>query len=411
MIVKLATYLVFALLCINAPANAAIPPADKLIAAADRDIVRISDTKYVGKKKIPYRDIDGSTKEDDVFFVFEKLTTSNRPFWRGYIDEQKANAQKDYVYLTGIKLMDGVSSFALSLNLDGPFQRFGGRFTSDVWVAYATRQDPREFSATSENIEMVFSVFVNATSPITTHMGIARNYRYFSFAYMPHFGLSIDLHAFASAASNLIYGQKSLMMTRPASKMLEILVKGFEKKGLQDFIWVGDTLERINKADSVMEQRRKMKENEDKVIQDLAVLDRFKDNPAAISLDDFRSFTTRYLMRSPGDTESGALYEEIKKKVEFSADSCRIDRKLDEWHPNDLSILPPLDNRDPTNWKITLDGRTIEFTRPDWFGRALETRGAYGRVNADGGHEHLVGGVTSHLLTVMIDSRALSSLW
>ena len=367
MIFKICIVLTF----LTAAAN--ISSASALSSA--HEIERVNENMFIGKKRLPFKKVDGSisTQGDDVYFVLEKLTPYNANFWKEYNAEQdnktsRMGAVADRNDGSGNKkfvtVVDGIGSFKLSLGLIG-------KLNSDIWIAYATRKNPRpypepeyrddipwdkskwpedkreEFSEYEKreklfrdsrmqdrDIEMTFSVLLNATSPITTHMGISRNYEYFLNKKRPHIGLAMELHAFSAKASQHIYGDKAYMVTNPAHEMRNIMLKIFEKHKLTNYIWVGDTKNREQQKDG------------------------------------------------------------IKSGIEA----------LDSLYPKELSYVPPFDDRSPSDWTITLrDGSIKKFHRPDWFGVVeVDERG-----RRNGGHTHLL----NHLPTTIIDLEALSSLW
>lgn len=132
-----------AVLCIHQNVHASIS------AIAEHEIVRINENMFIGKKRIPYKNRDGSINEegDDVYFVLEKLTPKNHEFWINYNAEQhrqtlRSGAIADRNDGSGnkktVSVGDGIGSFKVSLELLPALR-------SDIWIAYATRKNPTPF--------------------------------------------------------------------------------------------------------------------------------------------------------------------------------------------------------------------------------------------------------------------------
>ncbi len=443
------------LLCIKA--NATIAPL------FDREIIRINENMYVGKKQLPFRNSDGSvnTEGDDVYFVFEKLTHDNIEFWNSYNRSQKLKVKNGVRADTGtgntittrtIAASDGVDGFSYSLDLD----------ISNIWVTYTTRKNPADGKEITENdIEMTFSVFLNETAPITTHMGISRGYDYFKYTKLPHLGLAMELHAFAAKVSDRIYGKKSYMVTKPVFEMTEIVFHSFKKHGLLDYIWVGDIKQKRSRHSFIENTQR-----------NVDLLKTFKNNPAEILVDKFwfeenyesasimdsflseskfienakiyllnnsssdiisilrefkksnpewsdnfpfelkrtliHYYDQKNMIQSEELTKAGLIqimddmlksfvYNKIESKIESQLSKVEGWSKAASFHPEGLSSLPPLDNSDSLNWTINDGSNALSFKRPSWFPSAS---------NFDG-HKFL----RYNFPTVIIDIQALSSLW
>ena len=319
----------FVFLCLNA--NAA--GRDLL----DRDIIRVSKDMFVGKKKIPYKNSNGTLNEegDDVYFVFEKLTEDNIYFWQEYNRQQSRD-----------KHPAGTVSFKISLDLLA-----NNNMKSDIWIVYATHADPRKENRWNSKIEMTCSVLLNKETPITTHMGISRNFS----SQAPnrsHLGLSVELHAFAANAYNLLslhdtrYQKKKYMITNPEKEMSDILFKAFSTEGFESRIWIGDSNERKKAQDA----------------------------------------------------------QDAKDLIFIKMESY-------PFYPKDISYMPPFDNRHPINWRILINERMWQdFQRPDWF-PSVDHEGKHIPDSRGGGylygHHHLL----NQLSTAIIDIQALSSLW
>ncbi len=99
----------------------------------------------------------------------------------------------------------------------------------DIWIAYATRKNPRTDTVLYEDVEMVTSVFLG-DAPVATPIGITRSFSYLSVEKKPHIGLAMQLHGFWAKASEAIYGPKLYAVTYPTPHMYKIMEKALEGK-------------------------------------------------------------------------------------------------------------------------------------------------------------------------------------
>ena len=205
----------------------------RLYAFLDTVIICLNKNLYISKKKLPFKNVDGSINSsgDYVYFVLEKLSAENIKFWDIYIKQQEKQTQNSGVLTDKgyIPIKDGTASFAHSLDLWASVE-------SDIWIAYATTKDPRITEVDEDSIEMALTVFMNQTAPITTHIGICRNCEYFRSLKQPHIGLSMQLHSFAAMAAQEIYGEKSYMVTNPTPIMRRIMFIALKEASLENSI-------------------------------------------------------------------------------------------------------------------------------------------------------------------------------
>jgi len=203
---------------------------------------RIEEGKYIGSKSLEYKDTDGSIKEDQVFFVHEKLTYKNLTFWENYVRQQKQGAAAKDTENADLKLSekisDGLDPFLFSLSLcprgffSWSWQYLTRKDTSyDIWISFATRRDPRVTSISNDDIEMTMSVFANQSCPFITDIGISKSYLFSLSENKPHKEMVLQMHGSAVTMAQQHYGMdKSHMITRPtplvASIMAEKLIQG-----------------------------------------------------------------------------------------------------------------------------------------------------------------------------------------
>jgi hypothetical protein len=198
------------------------------------------------------------------YFVFEKLCPQNWQFWWQFVSAQRIAAERRYM-----SMHEGAVALqqTIQLHRDGCSEKF------DMWIAYVSNVRPtttytarRDYgnegvTKDATGIEMVVSVLVHRESPVTTHSGIFRTYKYwrpltdakekaryvqknyidkgldapyngsYFFEAVGHRNLSTLLHAFAAAAALQTYPHLrdydgSVMVTRPVLAMGNILRKG-----------------------------------------------------------------------------------------------------------------------------------------------------------------------------------------
>ena len=249
----------------------------------DCDVVNVDENMYVGTKRLCYKEQPygqnqtPQIKYDNTYFIFERLTNENYDFWRSYHDTNNFKSPiMKHENGTRVSIVDGLCAFRKTLDLFSASPNDG----YSIWVAYVSRKDPRimrkilpvkyrpdipwenskwpedkqeeyqayidkesayfrakyEFEIKENDIEMVVTVFADAISPITSHMGIFRNYNYFYLNMKPHLGLAMELHGFAASASKQAYPHIQYMVTNPADKMQELMKNEFP---IGEQIWFG----------------------------------------------------------------------------------------------------------------------------------------------------------------------------
>ena len=465
----------------------------------DREIVKVDENTYLGSKILPFKQKtygqerrQGSTPSighDIAYFVFERLTDKNIKFWRDYNENQDENTRRMGVMSengTRVFIVDGIASFRRSLDLYDESKRE----SYSIWIAYATRKDPRvmkrtsnteydydansDFALKNDDIEMTFSVFASNTSPITTHIGILRNFKYFESAQKPHLGLAMELHGFAGFAAKLAFPQITYMVTKPVQIMQKLMRATLE---VGENLWIGSLREHeeyqknvdgLNYLKPFIERFKDRKEILTLDVLDGSTLNKdqlengfneyqkkreeIKDYLKNNSVKDFFALVNSRirLLKSPFTILPYSFISQIKNSAHDLRDSDtyeiatpeeredliknKINTLFNEFFDNDiqnyfyntikqmthfytgileqyehnlflkddLSYMPPLDNRDRVNWMLKRDdGSWQAFTRPDWFGT----------INIDGfalgGHDDL----RNHLPTVMIKIPALGNFW
>jgi hypothetical protein len=228
---------------------------------------RIVDSKVLEYKETISKQTT-TFKQDVVNFVLEKLTSKNINYWVQYHEDQELNTRRMGAYTEKssnpkfIPIIDGISSFGICLEMflltidvskeilnekNYTEVKFNDKSSNyDIWIAYATRTNVNsmDVEVKHEDIEMTFCVFINEKLPVTSHMGIFRNYLFFRKDKNPHDNLSLYLHSFAALTSNILYKNKHYMITKPADKMRELMYGRMKSKNKLDYIWISDNNER-----------------------------------------------------------------------------------------------------------------------------------------------------------------------
>jgi hypothetical protein len=343
---------------------------------------------------------------DKVYFILERLTADNLFPWQAYNEEQSRQTRRMGVRdgAKTITLEDGLGSFEKCLNMFNISKHHSAPF--DLWIAYACRLEnlarARSSSCFNNNdVEMAFCVFSSKDSPITTHMGIARNYKYFgdTEGYRSHRNLSMALHGFAATASQLVYGnegQKKLYMaTRPAHQMRKIMEAAVMNAAALKGISVDKVLNVGNDKTrhAVIEKKRLLG-------QDLSYLE-------AVTAEGFevekinglaqhsKDWILKYRAnRILPDKKAEFIKNEFLKDVHNSIGYYETFADKEGLRPSSLeerSFLDDTEDGESATWKINVEGREpVPFQRPGWFA-----------------HPHM----NNHLPMVMVDLEILSSLF
>jgi hypothetical protein len=399
--------------------------------------------RLVSSKSLP--NVDGNSTT--MYFVFEKVTTNNIHYWTSYCENQELNTRRMGAYSDKgtqskfVTIVDGVSSFEIFLKMFNNQES-----TFDMYVAYATSVivDNTTKEVDDNKIEMSFGVFLSKNYPITSHIGIFRNYRFFKKEHQPHSNLSMHLHAFSALCSNLVYDKKLYMITKPADHMTQIMYKTMENNNLLNSIWIGDNEEReglnIKNHQYNEELMKDSKYSLMKSIELLKYLDEFKFKPyirryiancyqdclndvekakEKLSSDcDFEETWNDYVSGKYNYLYSLSLHFKNLKVLKKTRESLSkeelltiVEQGVNEYvfqkikkqngdvmsaikritkytlHPIDPEVKAPVDMKEE---EFTITQNNLVFKKPLWFN-----------------HRHL----TNHLSTVMIDLEALSTLF
>jgi hypothetical protein len=358
------------------------------------------DDYYILEKEISLK--FDKNKKSNVWFLFEKLTDKNIEFWKEYYADQElktrrigvnttsetkkiednklfsekyninenilntdefknAVANKNKNYIRGInnrltdneidelfanyislgkkqfKIKDGIGSFNDSL-------KWYNNSFYDTWICSANTKKPDLLNRSANfypYIEMVVSVLMNKPGdniPISSHIGIFKNYLYFKEENNPHNNLSVYLHSFAAKASLIIYPYLCFMVTKPITEMLEILKKHVP-------LYFGDMYDRNelkNKLIKYDEDKKYIQDNKDilneKIYKSIKQLN--YNAPDYIDLDNYiNNFYYEYL-ESILNYDLHESYGKIKcdnkngifcitnKNIVYLVDSGFIDRSI-----------------------------------------------------------------------------------
>jgi hypothetical protein len=172
-------------------------------------MIHVSNSKYLDFLKIS----NNKNIETEVIFILELLTLENIEFFVEYQNYQRS--------ISRLSKKDGFNSFDATLNM------FNKNNNYDIWIGYIYNEDNLD-NIINNNInprliEMSTSVFASKNSPITTHMGISRNFEYVDNNKEHHKNISHLLHGFIAKVINQIYKTVKYMITNPVHAMRDIL--------------------------------------------------------------------------------------------------------------------------------------------------------------------------------------------
>ena len=392
-------------------------------------------------KKLPYVQITKALIKvedtDCVYFNASKLSKYNIGFWMNYSNEQELMTRRMCVPNKSFGLIDGNSSFLLSLNM------FKEKNTYDIWVIFASSKpiDDKDSviiqniyieNSTRSNlydhdkikrsdcdsIEMCFILFIDKDSPITTHMGIFRNWKYFGTnnGNKCHKNLSSYLHSFSAKISQLLYKNKKYMITNPVTKMREIfkeaLLKYYKNLPLENnikfknIVVIGNNKQRKRVRNSIKHKYNSEPENIKKIIDELQTifleiettslktrkLDFYEKEK--IMDEFFRSDKiTKYLIKPDEIKEKNEILNSIKRLNNNEKIKSYNDYKNNpfvELLPSEIDFESPVHYVDDNKWSIlNKDTNEFEFVKPDWFS-----------------HRHLL----NHLPTIIVDINHLGNM-
>lgn len=340
--------------------------------------------------------------KNTVYFIAEKLSDKNIDFWKEYNSNQSVNTIRNGAHNNkgnAIHVNDGIASFKTDLLLYSPYNTF------DTWIGYASSElflgakNYRNY----DNIEMTVGLFISEKCPITSHMGISRNYKYFG-AFNDvkiHGNLAMLLHSFLAKFSTTLYpdSQKLYMITRPTYLMRDIFINAFTKYAtknnieLTEIVSIGDSIDRkdfiIKKQEydtSVQSRKKYLEEIPEKLRlyqHDLECITNTNDDT---NIDDFNikemkiltednykyvfSKLNRLYKKSPRVFiyMKKELIEYINKQIaNLNVPEIPFEKMKIEIIPADPNIAGLFNDSDPNNWSIKNGSKTVEFVKPAWY--------------------------------------------
>ena len=357
---------------------------------------------YTIKEQIDKKSVKQSG-EDHVFFNASKLSNLNINFWKNYCNEQDIMTRRNGVPNKDFGIIDGVGSFLHSLSM------FNETNNYDIWIIHASSKiiddkftdlidikikDERKTNLYSydeakridcDSIEMCFTLFIDKNTPVTTHMGIFRNWKYFGnylYGIKSHMNLSSYLHSFSAKLTQLLYPKKIYMITNPAHKMREIFKKSLieyhdklKKENpnikLENVVVIGNNKQRNKIRYSIKHKYNSEPENIKKIIDNLreiflekeTLLGRQLYNHEKEELIDSFFFSKKiYEKKIINNIKSLNNNEKIKSYNDY------IESSNGELLPTNIEYNPPLHYIDDKQWSITYNNDPpIIFDKPDWF--------------------------------------------
>jgi hypothetical protein len=300
------------------------------------------------------------TKKDktksDVFFVIDKLNETNYRFWKDYVDMQT------YLYggqLGDINISDGIVAFQDSIDI---FEKYKSMLPYDIFVAFVCTSDI-ENEINNSDIEMFVTVLAKKDCPITTHMGIFRNGKYFKKEQLKnsHENLALYLHAFSAKAILEIYKENppTYMVTIPVKIMGEILKKNFPND-----LWNGSALNLKNYMLEIM-QLEKFKKLLKNVETNFISFDDIYNNYEKYN----KEYNVSYIFLKNEKISKEEFIMSLKKEIE-TQESFIMEEDKQFYFPS-IEGRPetPLNDVKDT-WIVTnYENLMIKFDKPEWFNR------------------------------------------
>ena len=222
-------------------------------------------------------------KVGDEYFHMVRLIEHRIERWRSFtIDQQQLATSYSGADLSRTLADKGFKAFLSVLEY---------ATCADVWVAYAADQPMVELDETNHSsVEMFVSIITSRGARFTGHMGIGRA---MSYRGTRHPALSTRLHGFAARVTLMVEPSKSLMLTVPASRMREILLKALSENAGIQAAQIGDGTRKIAlkgmEIDPQAATLAELMERQRELIacgadSDLARLEEFERNELAIAL-------------------------------------------------------------------------------------------------------------------------------
>lgn len=167
-----------------------------------------------------------------MYFHMVRLAGHRLERWRDFtIEQQRAADPYSGTDLSRTFADKGFKAFLSVL-------AYADAASTDIWVAHAADRPVIDLDETNRSsVEMFVTVTTSTSARFMGHMGIGRAMTYLG---TRHPGLAPRLHGFAARVALMIAPSKFLMLTVPASRMREILLKsvvetlGFEVAQIGD---------------------------------------------------------------------------------------------------------------------------------------------------------------------------------
>ena len=165
-----------------------------------------------------------SKKEDNLYFIMERIEEDNADFWYRYCEWEKIKDSNppinpNFPLVRYRDVRDAIVVFQESLH----FMLHSG---VELWVTYASNKPIKKGRMFPVRcIEMCFVVLSSNSAPFVTHAGIFRSYASINRIRPYHKGISMPLHSFAAKVILAQYPQKIYMITVPLPIMRDIFIK------------------------------------------------------------------------------------------------------------------------------------------------------------------------------------------
>ncbi len=340
----------------------------------------VAENKYVCSKPLKYTDSDGSIKEDKVFFIFEKLTYRNLKFWVDYTRQQKEGAALKDIESPELKLSEKISE-----GLD-PLIGSMRLFTTLAFVGM-TEETPE----TIKKVEAIESVFEGSNDPEILHSldEVQQTFPY-------------DIWMSYST-------RKDPRTTSINNDDLEIVMSGFAKLGCPFTTHIGISRNYLFCLPEAMPHKEMAMQQHASAVVAVAQI--------------YGSGVQSHMITRPTPLMAGLMTKKLISGVSVwnPCDMAYAQRKYYIHPPAHSHDRFPLDNRDPSTWKLAVSEHDVRaFPRPLWFPHDGYTGPMSGEHQTLGNTYLSVSGVSSiassystHFAAelVAVSAPALSDIW
>ncbi len=327
----------------------------------------VAENKYVCSKPLKYTDSAGTIKEDRVFFTYEKLTFRNFKFWGDYVRQQKEGAALKDSETSGLGLSEKIS--------DGLDPLIGSMMLFPTLVFVGMTEETPEIIKKTEAIR---SVFEGSNDPEILH-------------FLDEVQETFPYDIWMSYST-----RKDPRTNSINNDDIEIVMSGFAKHGCPFTSHVGISRNYLFCLPEAMPHKEMAMQQHASAVVAVAQI--------------YGSGVQSHMITRPTPLMAGLMTKKLISGVSVwkPCDMAYAQRKYYIHPPAHSHDRFPLDNRDPSTWKLAVSEHDVRtFPRPLWFPHD----GYTGQMSGE--HQTLgnAGGVFGGAELVAVSAPALSDIW